>query len=83
MLYPKNAKSKVTVISKGQSITGILAYLDEFTVGLTDASGGYRSWQVAEVQYKVDSRVNAHVELFGTYTDADIHNLMAFLQTLH
>ncbi len=34
------------------------------------------------MKYKVDAPVNAHVELFGKYTDADIHNLMAYLQTL-
>jgi len=27
--------------------------------------------------------VDAHVTLFSKYTDADIHNLMAYLQTLH
>jgi cytochrome c oxidase cbb3-type subunit III len=26
--------------------------------------------------------VSAHVELFSRYTDDDIHNLMAYLQTL-
>jgi len=34
------------------------------------------------VQYKVDPSLNAHVDLFNKYTDADIHNLMAYLQTL-
>jgi cytochrome c oxidase cbb3-type subunit 3 len=34
------------------------------------------------VQYNIDAPVNAHVELFSKYTDADIHNLMAYLQTL-
>jgi cytochrome c oxidase cbb3-type subunit 3 len=88
MLYPKHAKSKVTVTpgsgqpGSGQAITGTLDYLDEFTVGLIDASGWYRSWRTRDVQYKVDAPVNAHVELFSKYTDADIHNLMAYLQTL-
>ena len=83
MLYPKQAKSKVTVtLASGQAIAGTLAYLDEFTVGLIDPSGVYRSWRTGDVQYKVDAPVNAHVELFGKYTDADIHNLMAYLQTL-
>jgi cytochrome c oxidase cbb3-type subunit III len=83
MLYPKQAKSKVTVtLSSGQSITGTLEYLDEFTVGLIDPSGVYRSWKSSDVEYKVDAPVNAHVELFGKYTDDDIHNLMAYLQTL-
>jgi cytochrome c oxidase cbb3-type subunit 3 len=83
MLYPKNAKSKVTVTrADGQTIKGTLEYLDEFTVGLIDSSGVYRSWRTADVQYKVDAPVNAHVEQFSKYTDADIHNLMAYLQTL-
>jgi cytochrome c oxidase cbb3-type subunit 3 len=82
MLYPKNAKSKVTVSRAGQTTTGTLEYLDEFTVGLIDPTGVYRSWRTAEVQYKVDAPVNAHVDLFSKYTDADIHDLMAYLQTL-
>jgi len=83
MLYPKHAKSRVTVtLASGQMITGTLAYFDEFTVGLTDPTGSYRSWRTVDVQYKIDAPVNAHVELFGKYTDADIHNLMAYLQTL-
>jgi cytochrome c oxidase cbb3-type subunit III len=83
MLYPKQAKSKVTVTpSSGQTITGTLEYLDEFTVGLIDPAGMYRSWKSSDVEYKVDAPVNAHVELFSKYTDADIHNLMAYLQTL-
>lgn len=83
MLYPRHAKSKVTVtLTSGQAITGTLRYLDEFTVGLVDDTGTYRSWRTADVQYKVDAPVNAHVELFPKYTDDDIHNLMAYLQTL-
>jgi len=83
MLYPRHAKSKVTVTpANGQPITGTLEYLDEFTVGLYDASGQYRSWRISDVQYKVDAPVEAHVEQFPKYTDDDIHNLMAFIQTL-
>jgi cytochrome c oxidase cbb3-type subunit III len=83
MLYPEHTKSRVTVKpASGQAITGTLVYLDEFTVGLIDSSGWYRSWRTSDVQYKVDAPVNAHVELFSKYTDADIHNLMAYLQTL-
>lgn len=83
MLYPENAKSRVTVtVASGQTITGTVDYLDEFTVGLIDATGAYRSWRTGDVQYKVDAPVNAHVELFSKYSDADIHNLMAYLQTL-
>jgi cytochrome c oxidase cbb3-type subunit 3 len=83
MLYPKHAKSKVSItLASGQTIDGILAYRDEFTIGIIDSTGTYRSWQTRDVQYKLDSALNAHVELFPKYTDADIHNLMAYLQTL-
>jgi cytochrome c oxidase cbb3-type subunit 3 len=83
MLYPRHTRSKVSVtLASGQIITGILAYRDEFTVGLIDSTGAYRSWRTGDVQYKVDAPLNAHVELFPKYSDSDIHNLMAYLQTL-
>ena len=83
MLYPENAKSTVTVTtSAGQTFTGTLSYKDEFHIGLTDAAGWYRSWAVGDIQYKIDSPADAHVEQFEKYTDDDIHNLMAYLQTL-
>jgi cytochrome c oxidase cbb3-type subunit 3 len=83
MLYPKHAKSHVTVTPTSRpAVSGILAYLDEFTVALVDSDGSYRSWPTKEVQFKVDAPVNAHAELFSKYTDDDIHNLMAYLQTL-
>jgi mono/diheme cytochrome c family protein len=83
MLYPRGAKSTVVVtLPSGEKIEGTLAYRDEFTVGLKDASGTYKSWFVDKVKYKVDSPVEAHVDQFPKYTDDDIHNLMAYLQTL-
>jgi len=83
MLYPRDAKSKVTVtLPSGKTYAGPLAYLDEFTVAVIDSTGTYRSWPVANVKYKVDAPAKAHVELFDKYTDDDIHNLMAYMQTL-
>ena len=83
MLYPRGAKSKVTVtLASGQSLSGELAYLDEFTVAMRDPDGRYRSWRAGDVKYTVDAPAEAHAELLGKYTDQDIHNLMAYLQTL-
>ena len=84
MLYPRDAKSKLIVtLPSGEKIEGTLAYRDEFTVALRDAGGVYHSWPTARVHYTIDSPVDAHVELFEKYTDDDVHNLMAYLQTLH
>ena len=83
MLYPKDAKDSITVtLPSGETVQGKLEYQDEFTVGLRDADGVYRSWPVTAIKYKIDSPVSAHVEQFPKYTDADIHNLMAYIQTL-
>jgi cytochrome c oxidase cbb3-type subunit 3 len=83
MLYPKDAKSRVTVTTaSGKVVTGQVAYLDEFTVALVDSIGQYRSWPAINIKYKVDAPANAHIDLLSKYTDTDVHNLMAYLQTL-
>ena len=83
MLYPQNAKAKLTVTTKsGETFTGTLTYKDEFHIAMTDSEGWSRSWPIRAVDYKIDSPSDAHVEQFEKYTDDDIHNLMAYLQTL-
>jgi len=83
MLYPRDAKSTLTVtLPDGKKISGRLAYRDEFTIALIDGDGTYRSWPTDSVSYNLDSPVGAHVDLFSHYTDDDIHNLMAYIQTL-
>ena len=83
MLYPQNAKAKLTVTTKsGETFTGTLTYKDEFHIAMTDSEGWSRSWPIGSVDYKIDSPVDAHSAQFEKYTDDDIHNLMAYLQTL-
>jgi cytochrome c oxidase cbb3-type subunit 3 len=89
MLYPSGAPrdakraAQVTVtLASGQVVTGRLAYRDEFTIALTDAGGWYRSWPTKQVRFAVDDPLQAHVEQLGKYTDADMHDVLAYLQTL-
>jgi cytochrome c oxidase cbb3-type subunit 3 len=83
MLYPKNATATVTVtLPSGQTVSGKLSYQDEFTIGLTDEAGWYQSWPANSIKYTVKAPAEVHVELLGKYTDDDVHNLMAYLQTL-
>jgi len=83
MLYPRGAKSTVIVtLASGREVSGTLAYLDEFTVGLVNPDGQYQSWRTRDVKYKINAPAEAHVDLLSKYTDADVHNLMAYLQTL-
>lgn len=89
MLYPNgpprdpNRAPQVSVtLASGQVVTGRLAYRDEFTIALTDASGWYRSWPAKQVRFTVDDPLQAHVEQLGKYTDADMHDVLAYLQSL-
>jgi mono/diheme cytochrome c family protein/type 1 glutamine amidotransferase len=87
MLYPTGAEAaahaKVTVTRpSGEIVTGSLAYRDEFTIALTDPSGAYRAFSTSQVTFTVDDPLQAHVERLGKYTDDDMHDVLAYLQTL-
>jgi cytochrome c oxidase cbb3-type subunit 3 len=86
MLYPGGDRAAVataTVTTRsGQTVTGKLAYRDEFTIALTDASGWYRSWPASQVTVSVTDPLEAHSNQLGKYTDDDMHNVLAYLQTL-
>jgi cytochrome c oxidase cbb3-type subunit 3 len=68
--------------ANGAVITGALAYRDEFTIALTDANGWYRSWPTDKVKFTLTDPLQAHVNLLAEYTDADMHNVYAYLLTL-
>jgi cytochrome c oxidase cbb3-type subunit 3 len=68
--------------ASGEVVSGALTYRDEFTIAITDASGWHRSWPTRLVTFTVDDPLQAHVEQLGKYTDADMHNVLAYLQTL-
>jgi cytochrome c oxidase cbb3-type subunit III len=76
-----NATASV-ILPSGQTVTGRLAYRDEFTIGLIDSSGWYRSWPINQVKSTVMNPLEGHIELLGKYTDDDMHNVLAYLQTL-
>jgi len=80
---PPPRRPDVTVTTRdGQTFTGALAYRDEFTIALTDAAGRYRSWPAADVSIEVDDPLEAHVDQLAAYTDDDIHDVFAYLQSL-
>lgn len=82
MLFPYDAPAKATVHLPSGDVSGKVAVLDEFTVGLYDNEGHYHAWPAKGLQYTVDDPAERHADLLAKYTDADIHNLMAYLQTL-
>lgn len=91
MLYPggrgRGGASRTTPVAtirlpSGETITGKVAYKDEFSIAITDGSGYYRSWSTSKVKVTVENPLDAHIAQLGKYTNDDLHNVLAYLQTL-
>lgn len=84
---PKSSGSlpvATVTLASGQQVTGKLDHIDDFTVSLRDANNQFRSFarngDVPKVTVK--DPLQEHTALLGAYTDADIHNITAYLVTL-
>jgi mono/diheme cytochrome c family protein len=81
----KAAEITVTVtLPSGQKVEGALDHIDDFLVALTDANGDYRSFtRTGDIpKVEIHDPLRAHSEMLTHYTDANIHNLTAYLVTL-
>jgi cytochrome c oxidase cbb3-type subunit III len=78
------AVTATVTLPSGESFTGALEHYDDFNIALRDSSGTYHSFQRANgvPHVEIHNRLQAHVDLLSRYTDADIHNLTAYLVTL-
>jgi cytochrome c oxidase cbb3-type subunit 3 len=83
MLYPggKHAIAVVTLPS-GEQVKGPLAHADDFVIALRDASGWYRSFSRDRVKVELQDPLTAHRDLLDKLSQADVHNLFAYLETL-
>jgi mono/diheme cytochrome c family protein len=75
----------VTVtLPSGESFSGVLDHIDDFTISLRDSSGQFHSFtrDGATPKVEVHDPLEAHTEMLRHYTDADIHNVTAYLVTL-
>jgi mono/diheme cytochrome c family protein len=67
----------------GAPITGTLVHLDDFNVSLRDSGGEYRSFKrTPELKVVKNDPLQAHHELLEQYTDKNIHDIVAYLDTL-
>jgi cytochrome c oxidase cbb3-type subunit III len=83
LLAPRGGLVTLTVTTaSGEKISGKQVHLDDFSVALRDASGWYHSWLRDKVKVEVHDPLQAHRELLAKYTDADMHNVFAYLETL-
>jgi cytochrome c oxidase cbb3-type subunit 3 len=79
---PPAAPVATIKLPSGQTVTGKVAYRDEFTIAITDAAGYYRSFSLRGVKVSIDNPFEGHIAQLAKYTNDDMHNVLAYLQTL-
>ncbi|HYW43544.1 MAG TPA: c-type cytochrome [Bryobacteraceae bacterium] len=75
------AKAVVTLAS-GQTVAGTIRTMTDFELSLYDSAGNYHYWPRGQVKVQIEDKLGGHRDLLAKYTDADIHNLTAYLVTL-
>jgi cytochrome c oxidase cbb3-type subunit III len=82
-LYPSGTPSTAVVtLPDGEKYEGTLLLNDGFNVAIQTKDGWYHSWPASSVKIEVHDPLAAHAALLDKYTDADMHNIFTYLETL-
>lgn len=87
MLYPSGRPAPappkaIFTLASGQTVIAPLTAEDEFSVTVLDPLGAPQTYQRNAVKVKVENPMAAHFEQLSKYTDASMHNIFAYLDTL-
>ncbi len=84
MLAPKAGKpTGSATLANGQTVHGEVLHSDEFGFTLREANGSARTFDTRSGSKLVaDDPLRAHREMLPKYTNKDIHDVFAYLQTL-
>lgn len=69
-------------LASGQTIVAPVVAEDDFSVTVLDPLGARQTYQRSAVKVKVEEPLAAHFEQLGKYTDAGMHNVYAYLESL-
>lgn len=81
---PRQRITATITLPSGATVEGWVAHVDDFNIAVITADGEYQSFaRDGEVPKVVmHDPLQFHTDMLGKYTDADIHNLTAYLITL-
>lgn len=87
MLYPSGrpapSRPKVTVtLRSGHTLIAPLVSESEFAIVILDPSGKQHTYEKSGVKFQIDNPMSAHFEQLTKYSDVDMHNVFAYLDTL-
>jgi hypothetical protein len=66
-------------------MSGTLQHLDTFNVAFYAADGAYYSFlldQTPGIKVETHDPLAGHIELLKRYSNADMHNILAYLETM-
>lgn len=80
----RGATTVTVTLASGQNVSGTLDRVDDFSVSLRDSAGQYHSFtrEGSVPKVEVHDPLKPHTDLLAKYTDADVHNITAYLVTL-
>jgi cytochrome c oxidase cbb3-type subunit 3 len=78
----KKPKTATVTLSSGERVTGVLLVLNTYDVSVRTSDGKTQSWPADSVRVDVTDPLQAHRELLPKYTDANMHDMFAYLWTL-
>jgi cytochrome c oxidase cbb3-type subunit III len=82
-LYPDGAAERVKVtLPDGEAVSGKLKRRDDFEISIWDSEGVYHCWPLDRVKVEIEDPLKIHRELLSQYTDENMHNVLAYLETI-
>jgi cytochrome c oxidase cbb3-type subunit 3 len=83
MLNPLGPAPTLNVTTaEGHTWSGQQVSLGPFYVSLRDSEGWTHTWARKDVEVEIHDSMAAHREKLPRYTNEEIHNLFAYLETL-
>jgi cytochrome c oxidase cbb3-type subunit 3 len=83
IVFPSGPSPTATVTdAAGHTFKGEQVYIDEFLITLKLNDDTQRTWNRRNVKVEVHDPLAAHIALLTQYSDKDIHDLFAYLETL-
>lgn len=83
-MMPRTTKPKMATVTlaSGERVTGELLVQNTYDLSVRTADGRTQNWAADDVKVDVTDPLKAHRDLLPKYTDADMHNMFAYLWTL-
>jgi cytochrome c oxidase cbb3-type subunit 3 len=83
-IHPKSQPTVTVTLPSGETFSGNLSRIDDFSVSLIDQTGQQRSWLLepeSKIKVQVNNPLQPHIDLLKQYSNADMHNILAYLET--